>query len=144
MQTVVSPRPDPGKRKFPLWKVWACYITALLFTGLILATIIGAVSSLLPDSWKDTVSAWSLLEYTGLAFLIIYFTKMIGDIWRSRAEDLKLGFTDLPNPFYIVPIPKIIVAKKHKKANPPLHRFKLENDRGLCGLLPFFYHNVIS
>ncbi|AGA60096.1 GAF domain-containing protein (plasmid) [Thermobacillus composti KWC4] len=100
MQTVVSPRPDPGKRKFPLWKVWACYITALLFTGLILATIIGAVSSLLPDSWKGTISAWSLLEYTGLAFLIVYFTRMIGDIWRSRSEDLKLGFTDLPNPFY--------------------------------------------
>src|SRR5690606_13668383 len=100
MQTVVSPRPDPGKRKYPLWKVWACYITALLFTGLILATIIGAVSSLLPDSWQATVSAWSLLEYTGLAFLIIYCTTMIADIWRSRAEDLQPGFTDLPNPFY--------------------------------------------
>lgn len=102
MQTAISPKPerDLGRKQFPVWKVWLCYFAALLFTGLIMATIIGAVSSMLPDSWKNEVSPWTLLECSGLLFLIVFFTKLIGDIWRSRNEDLKLGFTDLPNPFY--------------------------------------------
>lgn len=92
---------DPGSGKvMPAWKVWVCYVSAGFFTVLILATLMGAVSALLPESWSDTVTVWRLFEYAGLAFLIIFFTRFIGDLWRGRSEDLKLGFTDFPNPFY--------------------------------------------
>jgi putative methionine-R-sulfoxide reductase with GAF domain len=100
MKTQLSLGHDTAKRKTLLWKVWFCYTAAFLFTGLILATLIGAASSLMPDSLKDKVTSWTMLEYSGLIFLILFFTRFIGNIWRGQKEDLKLGFTDLPNPFF--------------------------------------------
>lgn len=92
---------DPGKAKtMPAWKVWVCYASAGLFTVLIFATLIGAVSALLPESWGNAGTIWRLFEYAGLSFLFIFFTRYFGDLWRGRSEDLKLGFTDFPNPFY--------------------------------------------
>jgi hypothetical protein len=100
MESQMSPREGASFQKTPLWKIWICYISAFIFTGLILASLIGAAGSLLPKSLGEQFSVWNLFEYIGLAFLIIFFTRFIGGMWRSRSEDMKLGFTDFPNPFY--------------------------------------------
>lgn len=100
MERQLATREGVAIRKTPLWKIWTCYFTAFLFTGLILASLVGAAGSLLPETWGDQFSVWNLFKYVGLAFLILFFTRFIGGMWRSRAEDLKLGFTDFPNPFY--------------------------------------------
>lgn len=98
MESQLSYREVPRTRKTPFWKIWTCYITAFLFTGLILASLLGAAGAIIPESWG--VSVWEIFEYAGLGFLLLFFTRFIGGIWRSRSEDLKLGFTDFPNPFF--------------------------------------------
>ncbi|QHW35549.1 GAF domain-containing protein (plasmid) [Paenibacillus rhizovicinus] len=100
MESQLSPQEAPRIRRTPLWKIWTCYVTAFLFTVLILASLIGAAGSLLPESWAEHFSIWDLFEFAGLGFLIVFFTRFIGGMWRSRSEDLKLGFTDFPNPFF--------------------------------------------
>jgi putative methionine-R-sulfoxide reductase with GAF domain len=100
MEGQLSPQENLVVRRTPIWKIWLCYVTAFLFTVLILASLIGATSSLLPESLAKVFSVWGLFEYVGLAFLIFFFTRFIGSMWRGRSEDLKLGFTDFPNPFY--------------------------------------------
>lgn len=131
MKTPLSVNQGMPNKKNASWKVWLCYTTAFMFTGLILATLVGAVSSLIPDSLKERISVWSILEYAGLGFLILYFTRFIGNMWRSRSEDLKLGFTDFPNPFFeeeFIQAPHYLKGQV-RKLQEELEQTRLERDR---------------
>jgi putative methionine-R-sulfoxide reductase with GAF domain len=102
-EPMMTPAADNEPRRgtrLTAWKVLVCYGCAGLFTMLVLATLVGAVSALIPESWSEKITVWQLFMYAGLFFSILLFSKFIGDLWRGSGEDLKLGFTDLPNPFY--------------------------------------------
>jgi len=77
------------------------YVIALLFTALILTILYGAINTLLSTTpFAEKLSAWTILQFFGLLVLFIVGANYFSDIWRSHKDDLKLGFTDIPNPFY--------------------------------------------
>ncbi len=111
MESQLSTNQERVVSKTSFWKILGCYITAFLFVCLILGTLIGAAKTLVVEM-ESSISVWEIFEYTAIAFLLFFLTMHIGRMWRSRKEDLKLGITDIPNPFFD---PNYLIAPHYLK-----------------------------
>jgi putative methionine-R-sulfoxide reductase with GAF domain len=92
-------RRTPSPKGYGFWNYIKLYLFSLLFTLLVLFAVLTSLESGLKLLDRD-IKALMLFQYLTVFLFVAYLTGRVAIKWRSRKEDLKLGITELKNPFY--------------------------------------------